>query len=231
MLPLVMGNKNSGEIVVKTKNAVLGCALALAMGNTQATLYDRGGGLIYDDVLDITWLADDYAAYVNEAGAKTWASNLTISRFPGESLTGWRLPTTLQPDASCDGQDNGISWGHNCTGSEMGHLFYNELGGVAGSSILTTHNANLALFQSFPFGVNLDYWSGTACTPYTTSACYFNFSYGTQLAGFDVYYVFALAVRDGDVLPNDIPEPSTLLLAGLALAGLGIAKRRQKLLT
>ena len=43
----------------------------LAPHNTQAALYDRGGGLIYDDVLDVTWLQD--AAYA--------ASTLTVERI------------------------------------------------------------------------------------------------------------------------------------------------------
>ncbi|EGK72256.1 hypothetical protein METUNv1_01372 [Methyloversatilis universalis FAM5] len=30
----------------------------LASGVAQAPLHDRGGGLVYDDVLDVTWLAD-----------------------------------------------------------------------------------------------------------------------------------------------------------------------------
>ncbi|MCP4407494.1 MAG: DUF1566 domain-containing protein, partial [Gammaproteobacteria bacterium] len=41
--------------------------LALGMaGTVQATLIDRGGGLIYDDVLNITWLQD--ANYAETSG-------------------------------------------------------------------------------------------------------------------------------------------------------------------
>ena len=41
----------------------------------------------------------------------------------------------------------------------MGHLFYNELGGVAGTSIVTLHNANYSLFSNVLPGY---YWSGTS---------------------------------------------------------------------
>ena len=41
------------------KNMLPVLALVLAFsGNAGAALHDRGSGLIYDDVLDITWLQD-----------------------------------------------------------------------------------------------------------------------------------------------------------------------------
>lgn len=45
---------------------------------THATLWDRGGGLIYDDVLNITWLQDTNYAYTSanyttNGGMITWA--------------------------------------------------------------------------------------------------------------------------------------------------------------
>ncbi|MDP2823739.1 MAG: hypothetical protein Q8O52_13825, partial [Sulfuritalea sp.] len=46
----------------KAALALLAAGL-LSSGVAQAALNDRGGGLIYDDVLNITWLADaNYAA-------------------------------------------------------------------------------------------------------------------------------------------------------------------------
>src|SRR3989304_2100477 len=115
-----------------------------------ATLIDRGGGLIYDDDLDITWLQD--ANYAKTSGydgdgrmpwknATTWAETLVYGGFDD-----WRLPITLQPDPSCGYQSGSISYGPSCTGSEMGHMFYDELGGSAWSSILTSVDPDLALF-------------------------------------------------------------------------------------
>ena len=61
--------------------------LLLLSFNATAALYNRGNGLIYDDVLDITWLQD--ANYAQTSGydadgkmswmdANTWASNLSL---------------------------------------------------------------------------------------------------------------------------------------------------------
>ena len=69
-------------------------ALALTFGLTlsaNATLWDRGGGLIYDDVLKITWLQDaDNAStsgygngtgYMTWYGAKKWAAKLKYAGY------------------------------------------------------------------------------------------------------------------------------------------------------
>jgi|RifCSPlowO2_12_1023861.scaffolds.fasta_scaffold474522_1 hypothetical protein len=41
-------------------------AVLLIAGRAQATLIDRGGGLIYDNVLNITWLQNaNYAIQMN----------------------------------------------------------------------------------------------------------------------------------------------------------------------
>ena len=51
----------------KTRVAALGLAVGLAMsGAAQAALHDRGGGLVYDDVLNVTWLQD--ANYAQTSG-------------------------------------------------------------------------------------------------------------------------------------------------------------------
>ena len=41
-------------------------ALLVFTGAAQAALHDRGGGLIYDDVLNVTWLQD--ASYARTSG-------------------------------------------------------------------------------------------------------------------------------------------------------------------
>ena len=86
----------------------------------------------YDTDLNITWLANaNVNGTMTWAAANTWAANLSFTN--GINVyDNWRLPTTLQPDASCGSQSGGVSSGGNCTGSEMRHLFYAELGGTAG---------------------------------------------------------------------------------------------------
>ncbi len=79
--------------------------LTLWAGTSQAILIDRGGGLIYDDVLNITWLQD--ANYAKTSGhdadgvmswesAIEWTNQLTYGGFDD-----WRLPKTIQPDGTC----------------------------------------------------------------------------------------------------------------------------------
>ncbi len=74
------------------KNLIAAVLLAfISIGAAQAALVDRGGGLIYDDALDITWLQDaNYgagSAYDNGTSATdglmtwdnalAWADNLS----------------------------------------------------------------------------------------------------------------------------------------------------------
>src|SRR5215203_7187655 len=128
--------------------AVVVCASTSVAG--LAALIDRGGGLIYDDVLDVTWLQDANLAHTQRFGlsskgsgdgthafgitedgsmnfdtASHWLVAMNVASYLGYS--DWRLPTTLQPDLSCSAQGTRSS-GYNCTGIEMGSLYYVGLG-------------------------------------------------------------------------------------------------------
>ena len=92
------------------------CVGLLSATGSHAALQSRLGGLaLYDTDLNVTWAANaNINSFTNWAAANSWAAGLTIS-----GVSGWRLPTS----DTCSG--------FNCTGSEMGHLFYSELGGAA----------------------------------------------------------------------------------------------------
>lgn len=106
----------------------------LESGAVQATLIDRGGGLIYDDVLDVTWLQDaNYAATsgyaatnavdsgslangnifadgrMGWAAAIAWADGLSyFDSVRGVTWSDWRLPFVVDtdgPDADITGDD------------------------------------------------------------------------------------------------------------------------------
>ncbi len=111
------------------KKTFFGFLLAALLGFNplaQATLWDRGGGLIYDDVLNITWMQD--ANYAGERmiwdDAMTWASNLVYQGYDD-----WRLPTTIAgPNEFESGYDGTTNGGFNVKSSEMGYMYYVTLG-------------------------------------------------------------------------------------------------------
>lgn len=196
---------------------------ALASGSAHAVLQGRNMDgnaatfeAYYDTDLDITWLANaDMNGPMNWATANTWAANLSFyNPLTDQTYADWRLPTTLQPDASCSSQSGGNSNGYNCTGSEMGHLFYAELGGTAGQSFLTSADPDLAKFTDLKDYI---YWSATGYS--ASSAWYFAFSSGGQLAVGKTSHFFALAVSPGDVAAVPEAETYALMLAGLGLIG------------
>ena len=100
-------------------------------GVSNAELWDRGGGLIYDDVLKITWLQDanfaqtsgydddlygyDTNGRMHWSHAVAWADQLTYGGYKD-----WRLPTTVDGPFSDYGYDGTTTAGYNITTSEMG---------------------------------------------------------------------------------------------------------------
>ncbi|MCX7112414.1 MAG: PEP-CTERM sorting domain-containing protein [Proteobacteria bacterium] len=192
-----------------------------------------GGQAVYDTDRNITWLADanyaqtsgyDNDGLMNWNAANAWATSLNIGGY-----TGWRLPTTLQPDTSCSGQFP-ASYGYNCTGSELGHLFYSELGGVANQLILFTHNSNFDLFTNVQSAA---YWSGTVYAPNPLTTWGFTTWDGNQSYGYFKDYSFSYqswAVRSGDVDGGvgTVPEPGMIWLFGAGvLAWSGSRTRRR----
>ena len=196
------------------------CSLTVVVGlpmTVQAGLIDRGlfdadgvpGGptvrLIYDNDLDITWLGDaNFGAgtafddgHTSTDGRMTWqnavdwAASLTVGGF-----TDWHLPVTVFPDSGCasgTSQTQKKALGVTCTLSDMGHLYYDELGNSVDDPLL--NDGPFKHYQKFK------YWSETRYTFAPNGAYNFNFGRGWQDANGLVGQFNAWAVRDGDVGP------------------------------
>lgn len=188
-------------------------AAIITSGAAQASLINRGNGLIYDTDLNITWTNPAQLAQTWDV-AQQWISQLNISNYMG--FSNWRLPT----GDSC--------LGYNCTGSEMGHLFFNELGGEGHADISLHHNANFSLFPSL---YGQQYWTGTSYAPDTRLAYFFTFTVGASVEiNKSAQGIHGWAVRDGDVVTapvSAVPLPSAAWLLGSGLLGLICVVRRK----
>ena len=209
-----------------------------------------GGLVVYDTDLDVTWLGNMRLAATNTFGlptgspsnthsvdvissggymnwytAQAWVDGMNAENYLG--IDNWRLPISIQPDASCSSQSSFGSAGTNCIHSEMGHLFYLELGGEPSTSIFTTGNpAELEKFEYFSSG---GYWTGTDIveTAPFVGAYDFYFTDGGQGGTTKNAIRFSTAVADGNPAGLVVPVPATLWLLGSGLFALaGIARRK-----
>lgn len=210
----------------KTRVAALGLAVSLAIsGAAQAAMHDRGGGLIYDDVLNVTWLQDaSYGAgspYDNGQSATdgrmywdnatAWATNLSYyDTVQNVTYDDWRLPKTMY-----------YSGGYMT--SELQSLYQRLLGELPQSGglnvLATNHNGSYDLFENIQATY---YWLSDKSGP---RAWYVNMYNGTQNTNSTTDALAVWAVRDGDVAA--IPEAGTwaMLLAGLGLIGLVVSRK------
>jgi len=116
----VSGRKGRGKIMRKYFASISIVLLILAVsGSASAGLVllgtdSVGNRLIYDEEQNITWydFTRDKQLWEEQM---SWAGGLSVE-FYGTVYDDWRLPTTI-PECSS----------YNCTGSEMGHLYYIQL--------------------------------------------------------------------------------------------------------
>lgn len=205
--------------------------LTIISFNSNAALIERLGGLAYyDDVADLTWLAD-----ANAAGTTmTWdVANAWVAGLNVDGVTGWRLPEVI--DVGNDGetfggnQYQGVDAGYNITThSELSNMYYNVLGNIADFDIAGTVQdgglANRDPFSNLKWGY---YWSGTAYAPQTVNnAWYFHTNSGRQSYAPKINTFYAWAVQSGDV--STVPVPAAVWLFGSGLLGLiAVAKRKK----
>lgn len=144
--------------------------MMLASGAAQAALHDRGGGLVYDDVLDVTWLAD--ANFARTSGydedglmtwpeAKAWAEQLTydyvVDGVTRATYDDWRLPAVLDGGlANYLNAFSGTDYGYNVRTvgpdgtvySELAYMYYVNLGFKAYYSTEGSVQGNHGIFEN-----------------------------------------------------------------------------------
>ncbi len=240
---------------MKKPFSILIVSCALTMAEADASLINRGGGMIYDTVLDITWLQDaNYAktsgyspfGLMNFGDANAWADQLSFGGFDD-----WRLPTLL--DTGNPGCDFSNSRGTDCgwnsqtydegTGvvySELAYMFYVNLGNLASHDPVSGDylggSVDWGITHTGPFFnlKNDSYWTQLEYAPdITFNAWGFDNYDGYQGANFKSNGLYAWAVRSGDVssssgVVSSVPLPPTSVLFSVGLFALFGFKKQFK---
>ncbi len=224
-------------IVTAITLMVLGFSL-----KSQASLLNRGtdtlgNRLIYDSDLNITWYDYTYS-YTNYSqtswyNALSWAGSLTVI-LNGIEYDDWRLPTiTINQDPPTYGYSGLNTYGYNITNSEMGHLFYIELGNKAYYATDGTNPQDgWGLKNTGPFEhlYASGYYTDMTYAYNVYAAVYHEFSNDPNFTGNGSQYaaakealggtgVYAMAVLNGDV--SAVPVPGAFWLLASGFAGLG----------
>ena len=247
--------------MTKTRYALgsLLLAMALSSGPVQAALFDRGDGLIYDDVLDITWLQDVRYARTsgyNSSGAFNWVDAMAwVDQLVYAGYDDWRLPTLTPVNGTqinyFFSTDGSTDYGHNIsypggvsagfTGNELAYMFYVNLGNLShyevdgtlrdGTAFVDWGLVNVSLFENLAGTVGV--WTsfpGSFPPPgFGFTFAFLTYNGFNDSAGKDQRFA-AWAVRDGDVGPVAVHEPGTWLLLLVGwLTSLAFRRRAQRL--
>ncbi len=204
----------------------------------------------YDDVLDITWLADanlsasntfgvsgiDAAGKMNWDSAVSFVAAMNAANYLGSNQ--WRLPAFIDidndgcvDDFSYSGTDCGynvVSTGPNA--SEMASLFYETLDNIAffdedGNAVSGGGLQNTGPFSNLKSKL---YWYGQELNGDASQAWYFGMPSGAQRPREKTRLHFVLPVVDGNYFGVAVvPVPSAIWLFGSALGLFGWLRSRK----
>ena len=192
--------------------ALLCCSVAV-----QATLIDRGNGLIFDTVLNITWLQDAGLSGRRQPDDR-WAEDLVFGGFDD-----WRRASL---DVNGQGPNDDIVncavvTEADCRDNELGYMYYINFGGTVPEFERADDLINAISVDGVQFyNIGMAYWSGTLYitgsespdSPPDTEPWIFGFYNGSHIQGLNGFLLPHIwAVRDGDVIAA-VPVSSSLAL-------------------
>jgi hypothetical protein len=237
----------------KIELALVFLVSSVAIGTAQASLLARTGGMVYDNVNNLTWASNANLFQTQAAGNTNLVNEIiaanggVIHNTPNYFDNGTHNLTSADFNTGTGQMTwwGAKAWVNSLTlGGVTGwslpttpvitNMLYDELGGATNRSIVTTHNGNYNLFNNIQ---SCAYWSSSEASN-LNSALIFYTSYGLQGFAIKNSQFLAWAVQSGDVaIPPEIPKrpvppittvpvPGALWLFGSGLIGFMGLKRR-----
>jgi hypothetical protein len=189
---------------------------------THAALFERPKGLIYDDVLDITWVQD--ANLWGQTGAwdqaVAWAASLEYAGYDDWRLAAISVAAGLPTGATNSVVDCRFATEAVCRDNELGYMFFQNLKGTIGDDLTGDQTVGTVKL----LGIQADYWSSTQLASDSAVARGFDFDSGFQDVDLKINLYAAWAVRAGDIV--NVPLPASLPLLFFGFAGMLFVRRR-----
>jgi hypothetical protein len=218
--------------------------LSVSAISAQAALTAVDNGLgVYDSGLDATWTSDANLLGTMEGAnpslintivteeasaiATAFGHTLTASDFGSNGRVNWWAALAFVDYLNAINYGNSSQWAlptipdsnssavHNQTDSQMGELFYNELGGLYASSI-----PDSAWFSNEQAR---DYWFDKEYASIPGTAWVFDANFGLQAITAKTSLNYAWAISPGQL--NAVPLPGAVWLFGTGMLGLLGLKR------
>ncbi|VAX07993.1 hypothetical protein MNBD_GAMMA25-2291 [hydrothermal vent metagenome] len=226
-----------------------GLAAMLATTAANAALVSRmNGEMLYDDVLNITWLTNGNLAEsttfgitgIYSNGTMNWdTANNWVAAMNADNGTGylgfnnWRMPTMVDTgNPGCDWANVGTDCGFNSdtSSSEFASMYYDtlEIVGSLDADGNAQADAGINAEKALPFYnfKRSHYWFGLEFAPDPDHAWHFDMQNGRQLTYIKTAdNAFVIPVIAGDVAA--VPVPAAIWLFASGLLGLAAVSRRK----